>query len=212
MLSSSHSLGPVLETLLHRRLLLQLLEPSPVVRHRGLALLLKALLHDIRHKPVPWHEHEVCEAQLLAHKVRLASVLEMGIDDTQNTLDLVAVAVNDRREVLLGVVHQEPSALAEVGALARHLEVRPALLLVFLWEFGVAEAVGLVVGLEKILDDGAGLECESVSAASGLVTSSRTSHNLMPVFGSSIAGTRPFGLMDSNGSFLRSPKSMILVS
>lgn len=39
-----------------------------------------------------------------------------------------------------------------------------------------------------------------------------TSQRVMPVFGSSMAGTRPLGLTDSNGSFFRSPKSIILVS
>jgi len=34
------------------------------------------------------------------------------------------------------------------------------------------------------------------------------SQRVTPVLGSSMAGTRPLGLMDSKGSFLRSPKSV----
>ena len=56
----------------------------------------------------------------------------------------------------------EPGFLAEVGSLAAHLEVRPALLLVLLRELGVAQAVVLVVGVEQIFNNSARLEKSAI--------------------------------------------------
>lgn len=51
----------------------------------------------------------------------------------------------------------EPVFLAEVGALARGLEVQPLVELEFLGRGGVGKRVGLVVGFDEVLDYGAGL-------------------------------------------------------
>jgi len=116
---------------------------------------------------------------VLAAEVRAAALLEVRIDDAKDAFDLVAVAVETRRQVLLRVVlhiahlvsmldgrqldhggtvsHEgEPSTLPVHGALSRHLEVGPRLLLPLRRAAGVKQAalVRLVVGLEEILDDG----------------------------------------------------------
>lgn len=82
----------------------------------------------------------------------------MCIDDAEHTLDLIAIAVKDGGKILLRMVEDEPRSLAEVRALARGLEVQPALCKPLLWEVGVGELVLLVVGVEQVLDDCAGLE------------------------------------------------------
>lgn len=50
----------------------------------------------------------------------------------------------------------EPHSLTEVGALAGGLEEQPLLQEVLFGEGGVGELVGLVVGVDEVLDDGAG--------------------------------------------------------
>ena len=70
--------------------------------------------------------------------------------------DLVAVALQHRREVLLRVVPVEPRARAEVGALAGRLQVQPGLREEFVGRRGVLQGRGGVVGREQVFDYGAG--------------------------------------------------------
>ena len=80
----------------------------------------------------------------------------MELDDAKDAADLALVAGLGRGK-LLGVVVGKPCLLAEVGALARGLEVKPLVLGVLLLAAGVVELVGCVVGLSEVLEDGAGL-------------------------------------------------------
>ena len=73
------------------------------------------------------------------------------LQDAQNTLDLVAVPI-DSAGNLLRVEVGEPSSLAEVGALARGLEVEPLKLMVALVA-GYRDPVLGVVLINQVLDD-----------------------------------------------------------
>ncbi len=71
---------------------------------RFLPLISKPLTHDRRSQPTPRHKHEVSIRDVLAAEVRTAALLEVRIDDAKDAFDLVAVAVETRRQVLLRVV------------------------------------------------------------------------------------------------------------
>ena len=64
------------------------------VRKLVLPLLLKALSHDKNSSTIPWNEHEVCKAYLIPNKVRLASLVEVVLDDSKDASNLVGVAVD----------------------------------------------------------------------------------------------------------------------
>ena len=81
----------------------------------------------------------------------------MPIDNTEDALDLVGVTVNGGLNALFRVVGGEPNFLAKVGALARGLEVQPTEGGVFFLGGRVGEVVGLVVGVDEVFEDGAGL-------------------------------------------------------
>lgn len=51
----------------------------------------------------------------------------------------------------------KPGFLAEVRALAAHLEISPTFLFVFLRKFGVYQLVFLVVGVDQVLNYRSGL-------------------------------------------------------
>jgi hypothetical protein len=50
---------------------------------------------------VPWEEHEIREAYPVAYEVFVSGLLEMELNDTSDTLDLVCVAVDCGCYVLL---------------------------------------------------------------------------------------------------------------
>lgn len=69
-----------------------------------------------------------------------------------------------------------------------------------------------IVGVHQVVYDGAGLSCQLVGHRPVSQDLPRTSHRVMPVLGSSIAGTRPFGLTLMNGSCLILEKSIYSAS
>lgn len=123
LLVLAHGLHPLLPTLLDRRPSLQSLIPSPTSRVLLLPLLRKVLTHDVRlvqQQPVPWHEAQIRIADAVAAQVGLLGLRQVVVDDAEDAADLIAVAIEAASQVLLGVVEDEPGALAEVGALAGH--------------------------------------------------------------------------------------------
>lgn len=123
LLVLAHGLQPLLPTLLHRRPSLQALIPSPASRILLLPLLWKVLTHDLRlvqDQPVPRHEAQIRIADAVATEVGLLRLRQVGVDNAEDAADLITVAVQAAREVLFGVVEEEPGALTEVGALAGH--------------------------------------------------------------------------------------------
>jgi hypothetical protein len=104
--------------------------------------------------------------------------------------------------------------------LPAHLEIPPADLLVLLRRFGIAQLARRVVRVEQVIDNGAGLAAKGDSSSTMRSCFPRlfgadfehTSHTVMPVFGSSRAGTRPLGLTLTKGSCFRVLKSIISCS
>lgn len=115
----------VLLNLLSGRSVHDPLPPSPVIGKIMLKLLFETLAHCHWDQQVPWNEGKICVGVLVANKIFIAGSLEVRVEDSQNTLDLAAVTVNGRLN-LLGVVYGEPDTLTEVWALTRDLEVEPA--------------------------------------------------------------------------------------
>lgn len=103
LLRSSNGLGLLLHDLLDRWAVDHALVPGVALGVFLLPLGIKALAHDEWEHAVPWDEHQVCIADLVADKVLLAALGQLCIDDAEDSLDLVAVAVNGRSDVLLGV-------------------------------------------------------------------------------------------------------------
>jgi hypothetical protein len=121
----------------------------------------EVLLHvNVWHQPadklVPVGPGEIGVGVSVADEVVGLGLAEVALDDADDAANLVRVALLGRGQLLL-VEHGEPRLLAEVGALARGLEVQPLVLGVLLGAAGVVELVLLVVGLGEVLDDGAGL-------------------------------------------------------
>ena len=109
------SLQPILETLLHALPLTQSLVPLPRRRILLLPLLLELLAHDTRRRedePMPRHERQVREGDFVAAEVRALVLLQVRVDDADDAADLVAVALEAGGEIFLGVVEDEPGALA----------------------------------------------------------------------------------------------------
>ena len=107
--------------------------------------------------PVPRHKGQVGKGDLVSDQILGALLLQVPIDDAGDTLDLVAVAVDGGLDALLRVEEAEPGFLAEVGALARDLEVQPREGGVFFFQGGVVQGLRLVVLVDEVFDDGAGL-------------------------------------------------------
>lgn len=93
-------------------------------------------------------------SQLPADEELLA--LEQPVEDGDDAQNLLLVALNGRGH-LLRVELVEPDGLAEVRALAGHLEVDELLDVPVLVGGGALEEALLVVGLDDVLDDGARL-------------------------------------------------------
>lgn len=111
--------------------------------------------------PLPGDEAEVDVGDLGAEEVLFA--LEDVIEDGPDAINLLEVALLGRGDVL-GVELVEPDALAVVGALAGHLEVQVLLEVPFVGGgAGDAELVVLVVRLDEVLGDGAGLPEDEVA-------------------------------------------------
>lgn len=81
--------------------------------------------------------------------------LQVIVQNIENTLDLIKVSVLGRLQ-LLGAELSEPSSLAKVWTLARHLDVESFLDVVFVWRGGIVEVV-VVVCLLRVFDDRAGV-------------------------------------------------------
>ena len=142
--SFPHCLLSVRIALLHAIPLRQSLMPRPRRRILLLPVLLKAFTHDVRSReqqPMPRHEHEVRKSALVADQVLPPSLRKMRIDHANHALDLVAVAIEARRKVLLRVIERKPGSLPVVRSLARGLEMHPAALFPFLCSRCVAQGV-----------------------------------------------------------------------
>jgi hypothetical protein len=107
-----------------------------------------------RRKTEPRHKDDIRVGSLVTHKVLCPLLLKLLINDPDDALDLLQIPVNGRLD-LFGMERGEPSGLAEVGALAGHLEVEPALAEPFLGEGAVRELAVGVVRLDEVLVDGA---------------------------------------------------------
>lgn len=153
-----HSLRPRLKRTLHRRPSLQPLIPLPSQRISALPLLLPSFTHNPRQQPKPRHPSQIRITRLLTHKPLALGLLEMVVHNANNPLDLVRVPIQHTRQVLFGVVQDEPGALAEVGTLAGGLEVQPLVLKVLGRGGGGVEAVLLIVRIQKVFNDRARLE------------------------------------------------------
>lgn len=105
-----------------------------------------------RHHAEPHDEHEVGISSFVANKILIACLLQMSVDDANDSLHLVAVALDGRRD-FLGVEVAEPRLLAEVWTLSAHLEVLPGKSLVLLWERIVVEFAFLVVLINEIANN-----------------------------------------------------------
>ena len=126
---------------------------------------------DEGQKHVPGNERQVCVGVLVTDKVLRARLFEVLVQDCEHTLDLVAVSLDCRFDLLRMVVG-EPDALAEVRALSGDLEVEPdgdvsrvsldgyidcdlpLLQQVLLRGGSVCELVLLVILLDQVLDNG----------------------------------------------------------
>lgn len=84
----------------------------------------------------------------------------MGVNDSQDALCLVAVSLDGRRQVLLGMKVGEPHLLAKHGTLAAHLEHEPAISSPPLLQiiFSVTDEIVLIISVDDVLDNGARLE------------------------------------------------------
>jgi hypothetical protein len=65
------------------------------------SLLPAPVLDEVGSKVVPSDKHQIGVASLVSHEVLIASLGEMKLDHTQNSLDLVGVAVDSGGDVLL---------------------------------------------------------------------------------------------------------------
>lgn len=94
-------------------------------------------------------------------------------------------------------------SLAEERILSGNLEVLPFLLMIHLRKRRVFQLFVQVILIFQIFDNRAGLHREDLASASYRSTvwfTSRTSHSIIPVLGSSMVGTSPLGQMLIYGS------------
>lgn len=146
--------SPLLERLLHRRPVQQLLHPSPIVGIILLEIDLFARKH-IWQRPIPGDEGQIGKAAFIAHEVLARR--QHPIQHLGHTPGFFAVALN-RRGQFLRVPVREPGCLTEVRALAGHLKMKPLLCMVLLGEGGERDDVFGVVLLHQVFDNGAGFE------------------------------------------------------
>jgi hypothetical protein len=114
------SLRPILATLLHSLTLQQSLTPLPTFRIALLPLLRKALAHNLRwrqQKPMPRDESQIRVRAFIADQIRFAGLLEMCINHPKHPADLIAIAIETGRQILLRMVEDEPGPLAKVWSL-----------------------------------------------------------------------------------------------
>lgn len=158
------------------------LPPCPEGRQLLLNLSVESIAlvsEDEGQKHVPWNERQICVGVLVTDKVLGTRTLEVLVQDCEHTLDLVAISLDCRLD-LLAVVVGEPDALAEVRALSGDLEVEPDEMIsraflsersdrilpllqeVLLGSGSVCELVLLVVLVDQVLDNGTRLpECNA---------------------------------------------------
>lgn len=105
---------------------------------------------------VPGDPGKVREGALVSHEILGAVLLEMGVDNTKDSTNLVSIALFGRRN-LLRVISAKPGLLTEIRALTGHLEVQPLQLLVLLRKGRVRESRIFIVRLNEILKNSPGL-------------------------------------------------------
>ena len=152
-------------------------------------------------------------------KIRISSLVsneplsapKMLVQHTHDALDLVQVT-HDCGLDLFGMETEEPGGLPIIRALARHLEEQPLLDQPLLGRSSVGEGMLGVVLLDEVLDDGTRLDGKPYQRreyAVSCLPAEHTSQMVRPVLGSSMAGTRPLGLIASKAGFLTSPCSTL---
>lgn len=110
LLARSDRLRSILAHLLDRRALRDPLIPRPSRRVLLLPLVGEVGAHDMRRaqqQPVPRHEGQISVGQFVANQIGGASLLQMGVNDSNYATDFVAVAVEARIDLVL-VVEGEP--------------------------------------------------------------------------------------------------------
>lgn len=141
LLLSIRSLLPILDNLLDRRPVYHLLVPRAETR---------VLLGQIRRLPLsqqqvhvqmPRHKRQVRKGNLVPHQVLSPLLLQVPVNDAEDALDFIGVAVDGGLNALFRMVVGEPDFLAKIGALARGLEVQPAEGGVLFFGGGVGEVV-----------------------------------------------------------------------
>lgn len=89
-LTTTHLLGLLVQTLLNRRPSDQLLIPLIALGILALPLLLEIRMNETQHT-IPRHKHQVGVRNLVADEILVASLGKVSVDDTLNTIDLLAV-------------------------------------------------------------------------------------------------------------------------
>ena len=110
----------------------------------------------------PRNEHQVGVAGLVADQIFVTRFLEVGVNHSSHPLYLVSVPIFCAGNICVGMEEGEPRLLSKVWTLPAHLELGPALLLVLLRRFGVRKFMLFVVGVKKVIDDGAGLRLVNI--------------------------------------------------
>lgn len=113
-----NSRRPIITRLLYCRPLLDPLAPFISLRILLLPLVRELFTHNMwrtQEQPVPWLESQVCVGALITHQILPARLLQMAINHTQYSADLIAVALKAGVDVLR-MVENEPGTLAEVRA------------------------------------------------------------------------------------------------
>lgn len=87
---------------------------------------------------------------LATDQIPITVLFQDRVQHHRHTLGFVLITLDGARD-LLGMEHGEPSCLAEVWALSRHLVHEVLLDVVFLWGGREADGVVLVVLLDKVL-------------------------------------------------------------
>lgn len=85
-----HQSLPLLKNALHRGSLIQPPVPGPCLRIVGLPFGGEVRAHGVRRMkedPMPGHEGEIGVGAFVAHQVGLARLLELGVQDAENTMD-----------------------------------------------------------------------------------------------------------------------------
>ena len=156
MVRLSHGLSLLLKSSLHGRSIQESLHPSAII---GIILLEIDLFtgKHVRQGGVPGDKGQIGIGALIAHEVVARG--QHFVQHLGHAPGFVAVALNGRGQ-LFRVEVGEPGRLAEVRALAGHLEMEPLLGVVFLPEGipRVGDGVFAVILLHQVFEDGAGFE------------------------------------------------------